>query len=180
MKLEEAIKCLTEQKNNIPTDKLFYKNWLNETSSYIKLFFGENSDQYKRIKQFTFRVQPEKHYYKFFDKEIPNPNYDPSDTPEVAKDFLDSCINSLNNTKSIYQVKKVSFFASLSETAIWTIIGITIPSLISIGLFFGNLYSDKQNIELRQNNKTLNDSLFTLRTFIQNTKKDSTKPSSKN
>lgn len=57
MKLKKAIEILEEQKQKILNPK--YPNnqeWVVETTSYIKDFFGFDSVEYSRIAQFKFSV----------------------------------------------------------------------------------------------------------------------------
>jgi hypothetical protein len=164
MTVKKAIAILKNQKEKLdhPTEFHRDENWVFQTASYIKDFFGDNSTEYSFISQFRFGVL--------------RSNWDSdqdvsrwiAEKPIQAKKYLDNCIETLQN-KGLYNLPKQNFVNRLNDTALWAIISISIPALISIGFFFGNLYTDKQNIELRQDNKLLRDSLFTLKGSATNT-----------
>ena len=157
MTVKKAIDLLQSQKQKL-VDKSFFEEtvWLNQTSSLILDIFGEKSEEYKFISSFSFTMRES--------------TYLDSSTIDAYKleksrtifNFLHSCIDTIIE-KGINKLPKQNFLNKLSDTAIWTIVGVGVPGLLSIGLFFGNMYSDKQNIELRQENKLLKKSLFTLR-----------------
>lgn len=156
-KVKEAIGILLRQKQKLATENLRQGTWLIQTSSLIKDFFGDTANEYNFIKDFEF-------YSNTMD--IMSAEYDTNahinKNSKAASQFIDNCIETLNH-KGIYKAPKQNSLTKISETALWTIIGIAVPGLISIGIFFGNMYSDKQNIELRQDNKLLKDSLTLIR-----------------
>ncbi|MBS0647321.1 MAG: hypothetical protein JSR97_12145 [Verrucomicrobia bacterium] len=162
MTVKKAIDILKSQKTKLEDFDNKNQNWVFQTASYIKDFFGENSTEFSFISQFHFHVV--------------SSNWDsPEDVrrwlaekPIEAKRFLDNCVETLQH-KGLFKQPKQNFLNRLSDTALWTIISIVIPGLISIGLFFGNLYADKQNIEIKQENKLLKDSLTLLKTSIIDT-----------
>ena len=86
-----------------------------------------------------------------------------SDIPQ-SKDIVKSCIRFIEQN-GVYRSGASNFLSRIGDTALWTILGVGVPGLIGVGVFFGNMSSDKQNIELRQENKVLKDSLFVLRTL---------------
>ncbi|MBN8790414.1 MAG: hypothetical protein J0I84_25320 [Terrimonas sp.] len=162
MTVKKAIDILKSQKEKLEDFDNKNQNWVFQTASYIKDFFGENSTEFSFISQFHFHVV--------------SSNWDsPEDVrrwlaekPIEAKPFLDNCVETLQH-KGLFKQPKQNFLNRLSDTALWTIISIAIPGLVSIGLFFGNLYADKQNIEIKQENKLLKDSLTLLRPNIIDT-----------
>lgn len=161
MTVKKAVDILKAQKAKLDNFDNKKQNWVFQTASYIKDFFGDNSTEFSFISQFHFHVT--------------STNYDsPEDVrrwlaekPIEAKTFLDNCIETLQH-KGLVRQPKQNFINQLSDTALWTIIGIAVPGLITIGVFFGNMSSDKQNIELRQEYKLLKDSLTLLRPNINN------------
>jgi hypothetical protein len=161
MTVKNAIDILKAQKAKLDNFDNKNQNWIFQTASYIKDFFGENSTEFSFISQFHFHVV--------------SSNWDSPDDirrwlaekPIEARRFLDNCIETLQH-KGLFRQPKQNFLYRLSDTALWTIISIAVPGLISIGLFFGNMNSDRQNIELLQDNKLLKDSLTMLRTKIDN------------
>lgn len=155
--IKKATDILLRQKEKLTTENLRQGTWLIQTSSIIKDFFGDTSDEYNFIKDFKF-------YSNTMD--IMSAEYDTnahiSKNSKAASQFIDNCIETLNH-KGLFKAPKTNSLTQISETALWTIISITVPGLISIGIFFGNMYSDKQNIELRVENKLLKDSVTFLR-----------------
>jgi hypothetical protein len=156
MTVKKAIDILKGQRAKLDDFNNKNQNWVFQTASYIKDFFGETSTEFSFISQFYFHVV--------------SSNWDSPDDvrrwlaekPIEARTFLDNCIETLQH-KGLFRQPKQNFLNRLSDTVLWTIISIAVPGLISIGLFFGNLYADKQNIELRQDNKSLRDSLSVFR-----------------
>lgn len=170
MTVKKAIDILKNQKDKLDRPNEFHRdeNWVFQTASYIKDFFGDKSTEYSFISQFSFGVL--------------RSNWDSdedvrrwiADKPIQVKKYLDNCIETLQN-KGLLQQPRQNFLYRLSDTALWTLLPLVATGLLSIGFFFGNLYSDKQNIELRQDNKILKDSLIILRTpTLTNKKADST------
>jgi len=157
MTVKKAIEILKKQRDKLDSPKSNNnQNWIFQTASYVKDFFGEDSTEFSFISQFHFHVV--------------STNYDRPDDirrwlaekPIEARRFLDNCIETLEH-KGLFKQPKQNFLNRLSDTALWTLIPLIGTGLLSIGFFFGNLYSDKQNIELRQDNKLLKDSLSILR-----------------
>jgi hypothetical protein len=157
MKLSKAVEILLGQKAKLKTENLRQDTWKTQTASYIEGFFGEKSNEYTFIERFEF-------YSKTFDSMSASydTDYHIKQNTRTASDFIDNCVDTLK-TKGLYRAPKQNFIAQLSETAIWAIVGLGIPGLLSVGFFFGNLFSDKQNIELRQENRNVRDSLHVLR-----------------
>lgn len=156
MAVKKATKILLSQKKKLTTENLRQDTWRTQTSSLIKDFFGDTSNEYLFIKGFEF-------YSKTFDSMSAeyNTNAHINKNSKAASHFIDNCIETLTH-KGLYKQPKPNLISRLSETALWTILGVGVSGLISIGFFFGNLYSDKQNIQLQQENKSLKDSLFIL------------------
>jgi len=153
MNTKKAISILLRQKSKL-LDKNFYKdeNWVFQTASYIKDFFGDNSTEYSFISRFTFTIKVL--------------NVTPADEKrrllaekeESAIKFLDNCIETLQN-KGIYKSDKNNFLRNLDNA---TIIGLIIffgSTLFGIGYYFGTEKVNKENIELSGQVKILNDSL---------------------
>ena len=158
MTIKKATEILLNQKKKLTTENLRQDTWLTQTSSFIKDFFGDTSNEYIFIKDFKF-------YSKTFDSM--SAEYDTNAhinrNSREASQFIGNCIDTLNH-KGLYKAPKQNFLTRLSETALWTTLSVGVTGLISIGLFFGNMSSDKQNIELRQENKLLKGSLSIFRT----------------
>lgn len=154
MTTKKAVKILEEQVLKLEQSKS--EALLLQTQSFIKDFFGENSDEYKVSKNLSFRIisnglsnEQIKQAFKY--------------KQEEAIKFLNTSIDTLKRKG----VKKEPFLNSISETTFWAIVGLSIPSLFGIGFFFGELKSDKQNIDLRLELKKTQDSLV----FIKETSK---------
>lgn len=153
MTVKKAIDILEKQKAKIEDHRHSNdENWVFQTASYIKDFFGEDSPEFSFISQFRFQVLAS---HLDSDEDVRRWL---SQKRIQAKTFLENCIETLQH-KGLFQKPKQNFLYDLSETALWTLIPLIGTGLISVGFFFGNLYSDKQNIELRQYNKSLQDSL---------------------
>lgn len=160
MKVRKAITILEKQKSKIEdTNHYNDDNWVFQTAAYIKDFFGEKSPQFSFIKQFHFYVMSASWESE---KGI---NQRLSEKPDDAKKFLDNCIETLQ-LKGIYKEPGKNFLYRISDTALWAIIGLAIPGFISIGVFFGNMHADTQNIELRQKNELLKDSLTQIKSNL--------------
>ncbi|MBK7872948.1 MAG: hypothetical protein IPJ74_20915 [Saprospiraceae bacterium] len=162
MTVKKAIAILKKQRNKL-TDPKHYndENWVSQTASFIKDFFGDHSLEYGFIKQFKFYVRSSN-----WDSEEDIKRW-LSEKPKQAIKFLDNCIETLED-KGLYKKPKINFLSRLGDTALWAIISLGLPGLITIGFFFGNMYSDKQNIELRRENKSLKDSISVLKASTNN------------
>ncbi|GAB2797018.1 hypothetical protein GCM10027275_47990 [Rhabdobacter roseus] len=169
MTVKKAIGILKTQKDKLDDFGNENLNWVFQTASYIKDFFGEDSPEFSFISQFSFNVKASS-----WDRPEDVRRW-LAEKPIVAKRFLDNCIETLEQ-KGLFKQPKQNFLNQLSETALWTLIPLIGTGLLSIGLFFGNLYSDKQNIELRQENKLLKDSLNTFRTLSLGNKTINSRP----
>ncbi|AUD02917.1 hypothetical protein [Spirosoma pollinicola] len=135
--------------------------WEHFTVEVIKKYLGEKS---------TF-LQPFNSSYNFFQDK-----YSLSTDISRAKEVIRKCIQyiELNGVQELPKTiefvqpepPQSNFINRISDTALWTIIGVGIPGLISIGIFFGNMYSDKQNFELRQENRMMKDSLSSFKSSV--------------
>lgn len=153
MKTEKAIKILLVQRDKL-LDKKIYKdeNWVFQTASYIKDFFGEHSPEYKFIGTYTFtalahnQMSKEEKQLLFKDKE------------NKAVIFLNNCIETIQN-KGLFKPPKKNFLQRIGNSAVWTIIGILVPALFSVGFLIGQYFTDTKNIDLKTQVKQLQDSL---------------------
>jgi hypothetical protein len=153
MNNKKAIEILQKQKLKLDNPNILKdETWVFQTASYIKDFFGENSSEYTFISKFEFKA-----YYTNYGSEQDAVRELNAKTPK-AKKYLENCIETISN-KGLYKQPKTNFLNRISETALWTIISISFTGLIYVGFFFGNLYSDKQNIELKTENEKLKDSI---------------------
>lgn len=150
MNTKKAVKILQDQILKIEKSKS--ESLLFQTRSFIKDFFGEQSEEYEVSRKLTFTI-----VLNGLSKEQISQAF--NQKQEEAIKFLNTCIETLK-TKGI---KKEPFFKTISETAFWTIFSILLPSLTLIGFFFGELKIDKQNIELQLEIKNLKDSLLFFR-----------------
>lgn len=162
MTTKKAVIVLEKQIQSL--NNLSDENWLLQTKSFIKDFLGEDSEEYKSSKKLEF-PNP---YRSMFDEE--NKKYRNESEAEI-KAFIYSTIETLK----IKGVKQEPFFKTISETAFWTIVSILTTAVFGLGVFIGNLQSDKQNIELRLELIKKEDSLVIFRTATQkNTQPKST------
>jgi hypothetical protein len=162
MNNKKAIQILESQIEKLDNPKIRKdENWIFQTASYIKDFFGKDSAEYTFISNFNFKI-PFNHYdSKTFPLEQLN--------LEILKSrqYLENCIETIN-VKGLYKHPKTNILNRISETALWSIITVLAPIIFFSGYYFGNLYSNTQNIELKIENKTLKDSLFIFRKHSQN------------
>ena len=160
MTVKKAIDILQKQKAKIDDPQhINDDNWVFQTASYIKDFFGDKSTEYSFIAQFHFYVK--------------STNWDSdedvrrwlSEKPKEAKKFLDNCIETLQNKGLI---NKPNFLQRFSDNALWTSISIILPAIWGFGFLIGQYTSDVKNFDLRLENKSLKDSLTLLRPNINN------------
>lgn len=153
---KKAIEIL---KNQIKTfdNVSIYKDsvWVSKTASYIKSFFGFDSEEYKHIINFKFDIP-----YDKFESEISVTNKRKDKHIRMIQ-YLENCIELIQN-KGLYKTPKTNFLNRISETAIWTIISVSFVGLLTIGSLFGNWYSNTQNVELKIYNKKLEDSISSI------------------
>ena len=164
MTVKKAIDILQKQKAKIEDPKHTNDdNWVFQTASYIKDFFGYESTEYSFIAQFKFYVK--------------STNWDSdqdvrrwlSEKPIEAKKFLDNCIETLQY-KGL--VRKPNFLQRFSDNALWTSISIVLPAIWGFGFLIGQYTSDVKNFDLRQENKSLRDSLSVVRPFTNKVSND--------
>lgn len=141
MKKEKAIQILNGQ-----IDKLNQRGakvdtpWVNQTSSYIKDFFGKDSDEYKYITSPSFR---------------PVPMFLPDDWTQteanwrlIAINFLNNCIESIKN-KGLYR-NPFSFILKMKTEVILFIITLIFSGLGWLGTFIYNKgYEKAKNESIR-------------------------------
>ncbi|HBF87321.1 MAG TPA: hypothetical protein DDX39_01675 [Bacteroidales bacterium] len=116
MKLKQAIKIIEEQKQKVLSPD-YPKNdeWIVETASYIKDFFGFESIEYSRIAQFKWHVKvldttPKEKIKQFLEQNTSN-----------IVIFLDNCKRTLKN-KGLYKVPKNNFLSDKSNLELLSII----------------------------------------------------------
>jgi hypothetical protein len=154
MKPQKAIEILKRQRDKINDPKHPNNDtWKVQTASHIKDFFGESSDEYAHISQFSFSVLGHAGMSSDQWKMELNMN------KRRISQFLDSCIETIND-KGLYKPHKGNFLASLSDTWLSVIFVTVIPSLFLAGIWVGEYRSDVKNIELRQELKSVRDSLL--------------------
>ena len=160
MRKSKAINLLKQQIDKLNDENYFKdENWCNQTRTYLKDIFGEKSEEYLRLKNFRFV------YYEK-DKEIPEWSKNELDSNiENAINFLLSCIETIKTIGITTENKNIfSKYKTLEIIGFLITLGLII---YGIGNYFGYEKADKQNIELRQENKLLKDSLTTLRTTFK-------------
>ena len=164
MTVKNAIDILRQQKAKIEDpNHTNDETWVFQTASYIKEFFGDNSPEYKFIARFTFQV--------LVQDDISNEDirYFLLEKRTKAKTFLDNCIETLQH-KGLFKEPKQNFLSNFSTSEMYSFLLAIGSILITIGFFFGNMYSDKQNTDLRQDKKVLKDSLIILKKLTPSNK----------
>lgn len=157
---KQAIDILTRQRDKL-TDQTIYKdeNWTFQTASYIKDFFGEQSPEYSFIGQFTFTVLGHTGMTNEMWRDELNSK------KRKAINFIDNCIETIQH-KGLYKPPKTNFLQNISSNALWTIISISVPGLLTIGYLFGQFITDTKNYDLRLQVKQLQDSLSIRPTYV--------------
>jgi hypothetical protein len=134
MNKKKAIRILEEQKQKVlSSEHPNTDEWIFETASYIKEFFGFESTEYSWISQFKWYVKTlppvfggEENIKEILDEK-----------PKKVVRFLDNCKRTLEN-KGLYRKSKNNF---LSNKSTFELLGI----LFTIGLFgFGVGYWTKK------------------------------------
>lgn len=105
MNKKTAILCLKQQKIKL-LDQQLYKdeNWVFQTGSYVKDFFGEHSTEYIFIKQFSFSLP----YNPFLNNNEIVATLEKKES--MALVFINNCIETLEH-KGIYQAKGANFMS---------------------------------------------------------------------
>lgn len=153
MTKEKAIEILKRQRDKLDIEKHTNDEaWIFQTAEYIRQFFGENSTQFSFISQFKWHVLRS----PWDSNELVKHWLDQK--PKEAKQFLDNCIESLNDT-GLYQPPKTNFFQGYSNIKIIAAFVPVVTVAISIGLFFGQNKLDRDKLNLIEQNKVLVDSL---------------------
>ena len=161
MNSKKAIEILKIQIEKLDNPKIRKdENWIFQTASYIKDFFGKESAEYSFISNFNFKVPFNQYDNKSFPIEQLNLKI------LKSRQYLENCIETIK-VKGLYKHPKPNFISRISETALWAIISISIPGLLTIGGLFGNMISENKNVELKIENKKLKDSILTLKNLSQ-------------
>lgn len=143
MDKDKAIKLIMAQLEKL-NSHLSLDVWKNQTASYVKDIFGEQSEEYKWI---TDCKLP-----RYFDRE---------QKPSAEKTFRDKCllflvecINTINQ-KGIYQKPNTNFIQRLDNSTIIAISIFLAGALFVGGVQWGIRTSDVQNIRLEERNELL-------------------------
>lgn len=153
MKLKRAIKILEEQKQKVlSSDHPNNEEWIFETASYIKEFFGINSTEYSWISQFKWHVKYIDSPFIDNEKDV---DFELKQKPKKAVTFLENCKNVLKN-KGLYKEPKKNLLSDFNN---WKLITIFIAIFIA-GLTSGIWLNEKKS--------------FSFNSFIQNNTKDNT------
>ncbi len=171
MNKRKAIKILEEQKQKIlssehPNDD----EWIFETASYIKDFFGFDSTEYSWISQFKWHVAYIDH--PFFDNED-EADRELRQKPKKAIRFLNDCKRTLEN-KGLYKAPKNNL---VSDKSNFELIGIVVA--ISIFIFWIGYWTKSIEIfsVLKQNKESTSFSSDSTTQKISNPKSKSNESS---
>jgi len=159
MKTQKAIKILNEQSEKLKKLELFTThNWTVETRTYLTEFFGKDSYQSEHFRMNMMDIKSDQ-------------------KKEQIIDFLNDCVNIISN-RGLYKPPTENWFSKLPN---W-LFSLGLTALFGLGIVIGNVTNDKQNFELRQENKELKNKLLSIPTdSISNQDKDlSNKPKQKN
>lgn len=143
MTKNKAIQILIGQREKLSDTKFNADVWLSQTKGYAKQFFGENSEQFKFLNDFSFNV-----FVRTItaDKSLKENMLQAK--KGSAKQFIDDCIEYLQYN-DLHKPPKTNFIHNLSDTALWTIITISLSTVFGGGVLVGQYSTDTKNIELR-------------------------------
>lgn len=141
MKKQKAINIIQNQINKLDNDKFYAESWLIETRHYLNSFFGENSQQERYFKDFTFGIMYPGDVSK-------------KEKIDRSKIFLKDCINTIQNVG----LKKEPSSNFLSKIPSW-LLTLILTGLFALAIMLGQILSDRQNLELKQENKELKEIL---------------------
>ncbi len=112
--------------------------WYNQTCTYIIRFFSKDSYEFKYIKSFDFNDISD------------DSNISESDSIKDLKLYLNNCIETINNI-GLNKPPVDNWFSMLPD---W-LMSLILVALFGLGIIIGNITNDKQNFNLRQDNKEL-------------------------
>lgn len=154
MTKEKAIEILKRQRDKLDIEKHTNDEaWIFQTAEYIRQFFGEDSTQFSFISQFKWHVLSS----PWDSNELIKHWLDQK--PKEAKQFMDNCIESLNDT-GLYKSPKPNFFHGYSNIKIITGAISFLVIFSTVILYLGQLKLDREKIDLINRNKSLSDSLL--------------------
>jgi hypothetical protein len=137
MKKQKAIRILKEQSEKLkPLEILNTQNWTVETQTYLSEFFGKQSYQSEHFRMNLTDIRSER-------------------KKEQIISFLNDCSNIISN-KGLYKSPTENWFSKLPD---W-IINLGLPALCFISFGTGILFTNNNNLELRNENKKLKEQLL--------------------
>jgi hypothetical protein len=147
MKLNKAIKILEEQKQKIVNNEVSKnQEWIVETASYIKDFFGFESVEYSRIAQFKWGlfVSNEESTESIRARGVQNEN-------DILQ-FIDNCKRTLSN-KGLFKEPKNNLLSDKSNASLIGILFAISSLVFGVGFYFG---TEKTNNDLIRTENELN------------------------
>ncbi|MBK5212275.1 MAG: hypothetical protein JJE55_01280 [Flavobacteriaceae bacterium] len=144
IKKSKAIKILKKQKNKLDNPGYQNSTWILQTRTYITKFFGYKSEQWMHIASFSFTSSFRE-----------TNSLQKSLNVRLIKDFLDDCIETIKDVGLTKEEKKNWFFLMPN----W-VITVVIPSLCLLSFYIGLIVSNQQNVDLKQENKELKQSIL--------------------
>jgi len=179
MKLKKAIQILEEQKQKVLSpDHPNNDEWIIETASYIKDFFGFNSTEYSRIAQFKWGV------FTTTNTSAEDLNQEIAYKKKNIILFLDNCKRTLRN-KGLFKEQKNNLLSDKSNAALIGTIFTISTIVFGIGFYFGTEKTNNELIRTEDELVKLKDSLSSIKTFdsangMTNDKKEVTKTDNNN
>jgi hypothetical protein len=149
MNKKKSIEILKSQKAKI--DDPNHKNdtnWVFQTASYIKDFFGKDSTEYDFIRNFQFEVN-----YSVYDspdiilREIKEKN-------DQAKRFIDNCIETINQ-KGLTKGNEGNFLQKFNDTWLSTLLVLLLTTVATVSFMLGKYISNVENFSLKKENEEL-------------------------
>lgn len=142
MRKNKAVSSLRKQIKKLDNKENMNEFWCIETRTYINSYFGENSEQFDQIKDFHWN-----------DKNI-------NDTTKgIIYKYLESCIETI----IVLGIKKEHYENWFSKLPNWGI-NLGLPAICFISFGLGILFTNNNNTELKNENKTLKERLSSIST----------------
>jgi len=162
MKKEKAVQILKAQQQTLPSlNKETYEVWKTNTLSWIRLLFGESSEEYKHFKDF--------HFWEF---DIYNPEAEIRKNIPKANSFLENCITRINAV-GLPKKEWKHVLITTNPTLFWAVFVVLMGGMLWLGQHTANKSDETSNKSSANKN---DDSSVHKNVFLNDTtKSDSSK-----
>jgi hypothetical protein len=128
--------------------------WAVQTSTFIKKFFGETSSEHEYIRNLKVRDEWEK--MREWEKK----------DKDSARLFLRQCIQTIERI-GLYEPPQSNIFTSLSNEVLVPAVLAVIGGVFYFGFYVGNINSNNDRYELKEEIRTVKDSLKLYRQKVE-------------